>query len=144
MSENLDRAAIIATLKREALHDSEHGWLSDLHRRGLEWDDFNEAIMIQRGDGSVDVGHLAEVVEHLIETATKPLVDRAEAAEQALAAYETREALSEPVDLDTLERAVNAEQAVARVRAIREGNVCSGCLDAIDEALDGGDPRADV
>lgn len=36
-------------------------------------------------------------------------------------------------------RLEQAEAAVARVRAIREGDVCSGCLDVIDEALDGDD-----
>lgn len=39
--------------------------------------------------------------------------------------------------LELLSRIDQAEQAVARVRAIREGDVCSGCLDVIEEALDG-------
>lgn len=39
--------------------------------------------------------------------------------------------------LALLTRLEQVEAAVARVRAIREGDVCSGCLDVIDEALDG-------
>ena len=76
MTENLDREAIVKALKDEALHET--GWLSDLHRQGLEWHDASEIIVIDDWFGSVDVGHLAEVVERLIAAAI-------EQAEQAVA-----------------------------------------------------------
>lgn len=84
MSDNLDRAAIIATLKREALTTPEEGWVSDLGSWDLEWSEFDEAIVLGYHEGSIDVGHLAGIVENLIETATKPFLRRAEAAEQTV------------------------------------------------------------
>ncbi|GAA0200294.1 hypothetical protein [Glutamicibacter creatinolyticus] len=84
MTENLDRVEIIATLKREALTTPEEGWVSDLGSWDLEWSEFDEAIVLGHHEGSIDVGHLAGIVEKLVATATKPLNDRVEAAEQAL------------------------------------------------------------
>lgn len=71
----MNRAEIIEELRKEALDDPECGWLSGLAWRGLKWDEFNEEIDFSCTDGSVDVGHLAEIVEHLIAKATKEVGD---------------------------------------------------------------------
>lgn len=51
--------------------------------------------------------------------------------------YEAGIRPSAEIGLALITRLEQAEQAVARVQAIREGDVCSGCLDVIEEALDG-------
>lgn len=66
MAKKVDREVIIERLKREALSDPHTGWLSDLARKGLDWSESDEVIMLRHVDGSVDVGHLAGIVEHLI------------------------------------------------------------------------------
>ena len=65
----MERSEIIKELCVTALDDPETGWLSDLASKGLEWDEFNEVIMMRDMGGSIDIGHLAEIVEILIEKA---------------------------------------------------------------------------
>lgn len=106
MSEKFDRESIISELKYEALDEPETGWLSDLARRDLVWEERDEIIAI--GDdwfGSVDVGHLAGIVESIISKHTEELATRLEQAEQAVA--RVREGL--PPFNRALEYAVPAE-----------------------------------
>lgn len=77
------REAIVEQLKREALEDPETGWLSDLARRGLRWEERNEAIIIDAWYGSVDIGHLAEVVEAIAERHAKELAEKLAQSERA-------------------------------------------------------------
>jgi len=83
MSE-LKHEFIVEALKREALGDPQTGWLSDLARRGLTWDERNQIIVIGDWFGSVDVGHLAEVVERLAEEHANNRVSRVESLVQHL------------------------------------------------------------
>ena len=53
-------------LKREALDDPETGWLSDLSSRGLSWSDFDEVISLDDYGGSVDVGHVVGLIQHVL------------------------------------------------------------------------------
>lgn len=81
MSE-FDREAIINELRDEALKDPHTGWLSDLARRDLTWDGQDEIIVIGAWYGSVDVGHLAGIVESIISKHTEERAARLEQAEQ--------------------------------------------------------------
>lgn len=109
----------------------------------------------ERGEGATngELGHLIERFEFL--------QDRLEQAEQELvavkstqvqhivkASFETARtaviALDEAVKLvaswlvdDPDKRARDAEQAVARVRELREGDLCGHCKDTLDGALEG-------
>ena len=77
------REKIIGRLKREALKDPETGWLSDLARRGLAWEERDEVIAIGEWFGSVDVGHLAGIVEIIAEQHTKELAEKLAQSERA-------------------------------------------------------------
>lgn len=123
MTKKIDREAIIAELRREALSDPETGWLSDLARKGLDWSGNDEVIMLRHVDGSVDVGHLAEVVGHLIAEATKPLLSRLEQAEQAVA--RVREVIRQ-YGPDCLTCMCNSD-----------GDCCKCTVSDFQEALDG-------
>ncbi|QEP06155.1 hypothetical protein [Glutamicibacter sp. ZJUTW] len=82
MSEKFDRESIISELKYEALEDPETGWLSDLASRDLEWEERDEVIVFGEWEGSIDVGHLAGIVESIISKRTADLTTRLEQAEQ--------------------------------------------------------------
>lgn len=68
---------IVARLKTEALDKADEGWISDLSHQVLEWDESNLAIAIgdsrrpwdTAGLGSIDIGHLARIVESILEEA---------------------------------------------------------------------------
>lgn len=61
----MDYEEILKTLVTTALEDPETGWLSDLSCYGLEYDD-SEMVILCGHEGSVDVGHLAEIVFYII------------------------------------------------------------------------------
>lgn len=145
MTKKIDREAIIAELKREALDDPEIGWLSDLSGRDLEWDERDEVIIFGKWDGSIDVGQLAGIVEGLIDKNSQVLLSRLERAEKNADTYQT---LYEQ-RAESLEQ---AEQAVQRVLAMAQdweanGNSCAvggrsadvwhATANAILRALDG-------
>lgn len=56
--------AIVETLRAEALDDRDTGWLSDLSRYDLRYDAKSRVISLSNL-GSIDLGHLAEIVERL-------------------------------------------------------------------------------
>ncbi|MEU5838527.1 hypothetical protein ABZ820_33335 [Streptomyces diacarni] len=85
MSEMPSCEEIVNELRDEALKYPHTGWLSDLARRDLTWDGQNEIIVIGAWYGSVDVGHLAAIVESLIDKKTQDLTTRLEQAEQQVA-----------------------------------------------------------
>lgn len=105
------REKIIETLKGEALNGADTGWLSDLARRGLTWDDRGEIIVIGDWFGSVDIGHLAEVVERLAEQHAKELAENAEVSKRQRLALEV---LAE----DRRLRSTKAEAQIARVESL--------------------------
>lgn len=61
----MDAKDVIKTLVDEALEDPETGWLSDLGGFDLEYDERNASIVLE-GWGSIDIGHLAGIVESMI------------------------------------------------------------------------------
>lgn len=75
---DLGHAQIVETLKGEALNEADTGWLSDLARRGLTWNDRGEIIVIGDWFGSVDIGHLAEVVERMVSEHANARIARVE------------------------------------------------------------------
>lgn len=78
------RESIVGRLKREALKDPETGWLSDLARRGLAWEEREEVIVIGKDwFGSVDIGHLAGIVEIIAERHAKELAEKLAQSERA-------------------------------------------------------------
>lgn len=54
---------IVDMLRKEALNP--HGWLSDMHHYHLEFDAQGDRITF--GDGSIDLGHLASLIESMID-----------------------------------------------------------------------------
>lgn len=56
---------IVALLVSEALDERDTGWLSDMGGYRLEYDDANAAIRV--GNGSIDVGHLASIIQEIQE-----------------------------------------------------------------------------
>lgn len=55
---------ILAELTRTAMEDPDTGWLSNLAAAGLEYDEADESITVGH-EGTIDVGHIAGVIEHL-------------------------------------------------------------------------------
>ena len=55
---------ILAELTRTAMEDPDTGWLSNLAAAGLEYDEADESIAVGH-EGTIDVGHIAGVIEHL-------------------------------------------------------------------------------
>lgn len=149
MSEKLSLQGIVDELKREALDDPETGWLSDLASRDLEWEERDEVIVFGEWEGSIDVGHLAGIVESLIDKHTRELKSRLEQAEQDRdAALEANKRWAHRSSRETSDlRKANA--SIARVRALRNtwcdasydpmntGLSIAGTVNAIDRALDG-------
>ena len=145
MSENLNYDQIVSVLRNGALDDPGHGWLSDLNSQGLKWSENDHVIWFDWSDGSVDVGHLAEIVEKLIDEETKTLLDRAEKAEQdAYGLREGYEILNNAL-VKQGERLEQAEAAVQRVREVATGERTAfgwgGAMDTILRSLDGSDTR---
>ena len=135
MSE-FDREAIINELRDGALKDPHTGWLSDLARRDLTWDGQDEIIFIGAWYGSVDVGHLAGIVESIISKHTEERTARLEQAEQHLDA--ALEANKRWAHRSSRERSDlhKTEQAVARVRELNQFLPAS-IMERITRALDG-------
>ena len=64
----MTREEIIEELKNTALENPEEGWLSGLSSSQLEYSYFDDAILINRGDdGAIDLGHLADIIEGMIQ-----------------------------------------------------------------------------
>ena len=57
---------IVEKLKEESLGDRETGWMSDMGVYNLEWDSYNQSISVDGYSGSIDIGHLASIVEDLV------------------------------------------------------------------------------
>ena len=63
---------IMTRLRDEALDDRETGWLSDMGAYSLEAPERSpDVIEVDYGNGSIDLSHLASIVESLIEEAGK-------------------------------------------------------------------------
>lgn len=62
----MNQEEVARKLAHEALEDRETGWLSDLSHFDLGYDTASHSITVG-GWGSIDLGHLAEIVVGLIE-----------------------------------------------------------------------------
>lgn len=62
----MNHQEVAKKLADEALTDRETGWLSDLSHFDLGYNEGSHAITVG-GWGSIDLGHLAEIVVYLIE-----------------------------------------------------------------------------
>lgn len=62
----ISREEWIEIFKREALEESEVGWLSDLGNWELSWSDFDEAVVLGHHEGSVDVAHIVGLIQHVL------------------------------------------------------------------------------
>lgn len=62
---------IIQHLREQALTDPETGWLSDLASQGLEFDEYSASIEVGP-HGSIDLGHLAEIIERIAQGGPLP------------------------------------------------------------------------
>lgn len=63
----ISREQWVEVLKKEALSDPKHGWLSDLGKWDLEWSDLDESIVLGYHEGSIDIGHLVGIIQHVLE-----------------------------------------------------------------------------
>jgi len=58
---------IVEELRAQALDERDTGWLSDMCGFDLEYDERDSIIDVDRGHGSIDLGHLAGIVLSLLE-----------------------------------------------------------------------------
>lgn len=63
----ISREEWVEVFKSEALEEPEMGWLSDLSNCGLSWNDSDESIVLDYPGGSVDVAHIVELIQHVLE-----------------------------------------------------------------------------
>lgn len=65
---NEEHEMVVDRLVSEALDDQPTGWMSDAYEGDLEYDERDQRILFL-GEGSIDISHLASIVQSLMQAA---------------------------------------------------------------------------